>query len=115
MLIRADVLVENFRAGVMDKLGYSWDWLKERYPQLIFASISGFGQTGPYSNRPAYDMVVQAMGGIMSVTGEQGGLPARIGASIDLGAGLYATDRHTVCPDPARQHRRGTASGCVHA
>ncbi len=92
MLIRADVLVENFRAGVMDKLGYSWDWLKERYPQLIYASISGFGQTGPYSNRPAYDMVVQAMGGIMSVTGEQGGLPARIGVSIgDLGAGLYAT------------------------
>ncbi|MBY4899173.1 CaiB/BaiF CoA-transferase family protein [Cupriavidus sp. AU9028] len=92
MLASADVLVENFRAGVMDKLGYSWEALHARFPRLIYASISGFGQTGPYRNRPAYDMVVQAMGGLMSVTGELGGNPSRVGVSIgDIGAGLYAT------------------------
>ncbi|TWG87284.1 CoA:oxalate CoA-transferase [Cupriavidus gilardii J11] len=92
MLARADVLVENFRAGVMDKLGYTWEALHARYPRLVYASISGFGQTGPYRNRPAYDMVVQAMGGLMSVTGEAGGNPSRVGVSIgDIGAGLYAT------------------------
>lgn len=92
MLEGADVLVENFRAGVMEKLGYTWEALHARYPRLVFASISGFGQTGPYRNRPAYDMVVQAMGGLMSVTGEVGGNPARVGVSIgDIGAGLYAT------------------------
>lgn len=92
MLASADVLVENFRAGVMDKLGYTWDQLHARFPRLVYASISGFGQTGPYRNRPAYDMVVQAMGGLMSVTGEPGGNPARVGVSIgDIGAGLYAT------------------------
>jgi CoA:oxalate CoA-transferase len=92
MLEKADVLVENFRAGVMEKLGYTWDALHAKYPRLIYASISGFGQTGPYRNRPAYDMVVQAMGGLMSVTGELGGSPSRVGVSIgDIGAGLYAT------------------------
>lgn len=92
MLETADVLIENFRAGVMEKLGYTWAALHARYPRLVFASISGFGQTGPYRNRPAYDMVVQAMGGLMSVTGEAGGNPARVGVSIgDIGAGLYAT------------------------
>lgn len=92
MLASADVLVENFRAGVMDKLGYTWEMLHARFPRLVYASISGFGQTGPYRNRPAYDMVVQAMGGLMSVTGEPGGNPARVGVSIgDIGAGLYAT------------------------
>lgn len=92
MLESADVLVENFRAGVMDKLGYTWETLRARFPRLVYASISGFGQTGPYRNRPAYDMVVQAMGGLMSVTGEPGGNPARVGVSIgDIGAGLYAT------------------------
>lgn len=92
MLEKADILVENFRAGVMEKLGYTWEALHAKYPRLIYASISGFGQTGPYRNRPAYDMVVQAMGGLMSVTGELGGSPSRVGVSIgDIGAGLYAT------------------------
>ncbi|CAG9168133.1 Acetyl-CoA:oxalate CoA-transferase [Cupriavidus laharis] len=92
MLATADVLVENFRAGVMEKLGFTWEDLHARYPRLVYASISGFGQTGPYRARPAYDMVVQAMGGLMSVTGEAGGNPARVGVSIgDIGAGLYAT------------------------
>lgn len=92
MLDSADVLVENFRPGVMEKLGYTWEALHAQYPSLVYASISGFGQTGPYRNRPAYDMVVQAMGGLMSVTGEVDGNPARVGISIgDIGAGLYAT------------------------
>ena len=91
LLETADVLVENFRPGTMEKLGYGWEALQARYPQLVFTSVSGFGQTGPYSRRPAYDMVVQAMGGIMSLTGQPGGDPTRVGVSIgDLGAGLYA-------------------------
>ncbi|MBU3565196.1 CaiB/BaiF CoA-transferase family protein [Polynucleobacter sp. MWH-HuK1] len=91
LLETADVLVENFRPGTMEKLGYSWEVLHQRYPKLVFTSVSGFGQTGPYSKRPAYDMVVQAMGGIMSLTGQPGGPPTRVGVSIgDLGAGLYA-------------------------
>ena len=92
LLARADVLVENFRPGVMDRLGYGWSALHTRYPRLIYAAVSGFGQTGPFKDRPAYDMVVQAMGGIMSVTGTPGGPPVRVGTSIgDITAGLFAT------------------------
>ncbi len=91
LLERADVLIENYRPGTMEKLGYGWDLLHARFPQLVFTSVSGFGQTGPYSGFPAYDMVVQAMSGMMSVTGPEGGGPCRVGVSIgDLGAGLYA-------------------------
>ena len=91
LLATADVLVENFRPGTMEKLGYGWDLLHERYPRLVMTSISGFGQTGPYRGFPAYDMVVQAMSGMMSVTGNPGMGPCRVGVSIgDLGAGLYA-------------------------
>lgn len=88
----ADVLVENFRPGVMARLGYDWNTLKERYPRLVMASISGFGQDGPYRERAAYDMVAQAMGGIMSITGYPETGPTRVGVSIgDLAAGLFAT------------------------
>lgn len=91
LLARADVLIENYRGGTMEKLGYGWESLKEKYPQLIYAAVSGFGHTGPYANRPAYDMVVQAMGGIMSLTGHPGTPPTRVGSSIgDLTAGLFA-------------------------
>lgn len=87
---QADVLVENFRPGTMEKLGYGWDVLHERHPRLIYAATSGFGHSGPYSRRPAYDMVVQAMGGIMSLTGTPGGPPSRVGSSIgDITAGLF--------------------------
>jgi CoA:oxalate CoA-transferase len=90
LLEKADVLVENFRPGTMEKLGYGWETLHKRYPQLIYAAASGFGHTGPHSKDPAYDMVVQGMGGIMSVTGFPGGEPTRIGMSIgDVGSGLY--------------------------
>jgi len=90
LLGSADVLVENYRPGTMDKLGLGWDVLHEKFPRLIFAAVSGFGQTGPYAKKPAYDMVVQAMGGIMSLTGHPGGPPTRVGSSIgDITAGLF--------------------------
>jgi len=90
LLERADVLAENFRPGAMERLGYGWDALRARYPRLIYAAVSGFGHTGPYAERPAYDVIVQAMGGIMSLTGWPGGPPTRVGTSIgDIAAGLF--------------------------
>ena len=90
LLAGADVLVENFRPGVMERLGYGWSRLRPRHPRLVMASTSGFGQTGPYAGRPAYDAVVQAMGGIMSLTGHPGSPPTRVGTSIgDIAAGLF--------------------------
>ena len=90
ILSRADVLVENFRPGAMQRLGYGWESLHARHPRLVCAAISGFGQTGPLATRPAYDLVVQAMGGIMSITGQPGAAPTRVGTSIgDIAAGLF--------------------------
>jgi len=90
LLQRADVIIENFRPGTMQRLGLGWEALHKRYPKLIYASTSGFGQTGPYAKRAAYDIIAQAMGGIMSVTGHEGGPPTRVGSSIgDLGAGMF--------------------------
>lgn len=92
LLEHADVLVENFRGGTMERLGYGWDALHARWPSLIYAAVSGFGHTGPYAQRPAYDMVVQAMGGVMSITGHPGGPPTRVGTSVgDITAGLFTT------------------------
>jgi CoA:oxalate CoA-transferase len=88
----SDVLVENYRPGTMEKLGYGWDVLHAKYPNLIYGAASGFGDNGPYSKRAAYDMVVQGMGGIMSMTGQPNAPPTRVGVSIgDLAAGLYLT------------------------
>jgi CoA:oxalate CoA-transferase len=88
---RADVLMENFRPGVMDRLGLGWEALSARNPRLVYASVSGFGQTGPWRARPAYDTVVQAAAGLFAVTGDPDGEPAKMGTSIaDLSAGLYA-------------------------
>jgi CoA:oxalate CoA-transferase len=90
LLAKADVLVENYRPGTMEKLGYGWDALHARYPRLIYAAASGFGHSGPYSRRAAYDMVVQGMGGIMSLTGHEGAPPTRVGTSVgDITAGLF--------------------------
>ena len=86
----ADVLVENFRPGVTSRLGVGYETLSELNPRLIYASISGFGQTGPCADRPGYDLIAQAMSGIMSVTGEPGGAPVKAGVPVaDLAAGLY--------------------------
>ncbi len=90
LLARADILLENYRPGVMARLGYGWDTLHQRHPRLIYGAVSGFGHTGPDADKPAYDMVVQARGGVMSITGEEGGPPVRVGASIgDIVAGMY--------------------------
>jgi crotonobetainyl-CoA:carnitine CoA-transferase CaiB-like acyl-CoA transferase len=86
----ADALVENFRPGVTKKLGIDYETLEEINPRLIYASISGFGQTGPYATRAGYDLIAQGMSGVMSVTGEPGGPPAKCGIPIgDLSAGLF--------------------------
>lgn len=87
---KADVVMENFTPGTLDRLGIGWDVLSARNPRLILSSTSGFGQTGPYRDRPALDIIVQAMGGVMSITGEPDGPPLRPGVSYgDLVAGLY--------------------------
>lgn len=88
----SDVLLENMRPGVMDKLGFGWEKLHEINDKLIFASISGFGQKGEYAHRPGYDLIAQAMGGSMSITGQPGDDPLRAGIAIgDIMAGLNAT------------------------
>ena len=108
LLEGADVLVENFRPGAMEKLGYGWDVLHDRHPRLIYAAASGFGHSGPYSKRPAYDMVVQGMGGIMSLTGQPGGPPTRVGTSVgDITAGLFTAVGVTT----ALYHRAVTGEG----
>ena len=90
LLARADILLENYRPGVMERLGYGWEALHTRHPRLIYGAVSGFGHSGPDSGKPAYDMVVQARGGVMAITGEEGGPPVRVGASIgDIVAGMY--------------------------
>jgi CoA:oxalate CoA-transferase len=90
MVRKADVVVENFRPGTMDKLGLSYETLSKLNPRLIYASNSGFGQTGPLAKNPAYDTIIQAMCGIMSVTGFPDGPPTRVGTSLsDLCAGVF--------------------------
>ena len=90
LLSRADILVENYRPGVMERLGYGWEDIHQQYPGLIYGAVSGFGHSGPDALRPAYDMVVQARGGIMSITGEKDREPVRVGASVgDIVAGMF--------------------------
>jgi crotonobetainyl-CoA:carnitine CoA-transferase CaiB-like acyl-CoA transferase len=88
----ADVVLENFRPGVMKRLGLDWEELHRRNPRLVLGSVSGFGQTGPYASRGGFDLMIQAMSGLMSVTGPKDGPPYRIPLAIsDVGAGLYLT------------------------
>ncbi len=90
LVSKADILLENYRPGVMRKLGLDYAVLHARQPRLVYAACSGFGQTGPYAARGAYDMIVQGMGGIMSITGEPGRPPVRVGVSIgDIAAALF--------------------------
>ena len=87
----ADVLVENFSPGTIARLGFGYEAVRERNPGIIFASISGFGQEGPSANRTAYDLIVQGMSGMMSITGEAGGMPTKLGIPIaDIAAGMFA-------------------------
>ena len=86
-----DVLVENFRTGVLDKMGLGVQALRDRNPRLIYCSVSGYGRTGPYAKRPGYDVVIQAEGGMMGITGPVDGPPSRVGVPIvDITAGMFA-------------------------
>lgn len=93
LLHDADVLVENFTPGTMQDLGLAYDTLKAEFPRLIYCSISGYGQTGPYRERPGFDFAIQAEGGIMSITGPVDGEPSKVGVPIaDITTGLFATN-----------------------
>ncbi|WP_177209259.1 CaiB/BaiF CoA transferase family protein [Natronobacterium haloterrestre] len=88
----ADVFVENFRVGTLEEWGLGYEDLREENDDLIYCSLSGYGEWGPYAEKPAYDLIMQAEGGLMSITGEEGREPVRVGVAIaDIGAGMYAT------------------------
>jgi CoA:oxalate CoA-transferase len=105
---KGDVLVENYRPGTLERLDLGYERLRAENPRLIYAAVSGFGQTGPWSRRPAYDMIVQALGGLMSVTGPPGGPPTKAGTSIgDITGGLFLLAGIT----SALYHRARTGAG----
>src|SRR3954464_6499947 len=88
----ADILIENYRPGAMKRLGLGYEVLKEVNPRLVYTSISGFGQSGPWADRPGFDLMAQAMSGVMSVTGYPGGPPVKAGVPVaDIGCALFAT------------------------
>jgi crotonobetainyl-CoA:carnitine CoA-transferase CaiB-like acyl-CoA transferase len=108
LLAHCDILVENFKVGALAKYGLGWEQLKAQYPRLIYCSITGFGQTGPYAPRPGYDALIQAMGGVMSLTGEPNGSPQKVGVPVaDLFAGLYGC----IGILAALNHRNNTGEG----
>ena len=90
LIAESDILVENFKVGALAKYGLGYEQLHAKFPRLVYCSITGFGQTGPYAPRPGYDSLIQGMGGVMSLTGEPEGLPQKVGVPVaDLFAGLY--------------------------
>jgi len=106
--LKADVLVENFKTGNLARYGLGYDDLKEANPKLVYCSITGFGQTGPYSSRPGYDFLIQGMGGIMSLTGEADGEPQKVGVPIaDIMSGMFAA----VAVNGALRHAAVTGEG----
>jgi crotonobetainyl-CoA:carnitine CoA-transferase CaiB-like acyl-CoA transferase len=108
LLGACDILAENFKVGALAKYGLGWEQLQPKHPKLIYCSITGFGQDGPYAPRPGYDALVQAMGGVMSLTGDPGGSPQKVGIPIaDLFAGLYGC----IGILAALNHRNATGQG----
>jgi len=108
LLEHADILVENYKVGGLAKYGLGYAQLRARFPRLVYCSITGFGQTGPYAHRAGYDFLIQGMGGIMSLTGEPTGLPMKVGVGIaDIMTGMYAT----VGILAALRHRDATGQG----
>jgi crotonobetainyl-CoA:carnitine CoA-transferase CaiB-like acyl-CoA transferase len=108
LLEHCDILVENFKVGALAKYGLGYEQLKAKHPRLIYCSITGFGQTGPYAPRPGYDALIQAMGGVMSLTGEPKGSPQKVGVPVaDLFAGLYGC----IGILAALNHRHATGQG----
>ncbi len=90
LIAQSDILVENFKVGALAKYGLGYEQLHAKFPKLVYCSITGFGQTGPYAPRPGYDSLIQGMGGVMSLTGEPDGQPQKVGVPVaDLFAGLY--------------------------
>ena len=111
LAVQCDVLVENFRLGGLAKYGLSYEQLKPDCPRLVYCSITGFGHTGPYASKPGYDVLIQGMGGFMSITGEPEGAPQKAGVPIaDLMAGMYAA----VAINAALRHREASGEGqCI--
>lgn len=108
MIAQSNVLVENFKTGGLAKYGLGYDQLKDEFPGLIYCSITGFGQTGPYAERPGYDVLIQGMGGLMSMTGEPDGVPMKTAVPVaDLMAGMYAG----VAINAALRHQALTGEG----
>jgi len=108
LLAQSDILVENYKVGGLAKYGLAYEQIKDRYPGLIYCSVTGFGHTGPYATRPGYDFLIQGMGGIMSLTGVPDGEPMKVGVGIaDVMTGMYAT----VGILAALQHRQRTGQG----
>jgi crotonobetainyl-CoA:carnitine CoA-transferase CaiB-like acyl-CoA transferase len=108
LIAQCDILVENFKTGDLARYGLSWDDLKGEFPGLVYCSITGFGQTGPYAAHAGYDYLAQAMGGIMSLTGEVEGEPMKVGVGIaDLMCGMYAATAMLA----ALRHRDATGKG----
>ena len=116
MVKKADVVVENFRPDVKKRLGIDYKDLRKINPRIVYASISGFGQTGPYAERPGFDQIAQGMGGLMSITGLPGQGPVRVGIPIaDLSAGLFCATGHHGCAARTRKIRQGPACGDLAA
>lgn len=110
---QADIIVENFRPGVLQRLGFGYDAISRIAPQLIYCSVSGYGQTGPYAKKGAFDVAVQAISGVMSVTGEDGGSPVKCGVPVgDFSAGLYAAFCIMAAVNQRRTTGRGTNIDC---
>jgi crotonobetainyl-CoA:carnitine CoA-transferase CaiB-like acyl-CoA transferase len=108
LIAQCDILVENFKVGALAKYGLGYEQLHAKFPGLVYCSITGFGQTGPYAPRPGYDSLIQAMGGVMSLTGEPAGLPQKVGVPVaDLFAGLYGC----IGVLAALRHREATGQG----
>ncbi|MGB8873159.1 MAG: CaiB/BaiF CoA-transferase family protein, partial [Desulfobaccales bacterium] len=108
LALRSDVLIENYKVGTLQKMGLGYQDLRRENPRLIYCSITGFGQNGPYKDKPGYDFMIQGMGGIMSFTGEPDGPPMKVGVAIvDITAGLFATSAILA----ALRHRDLTGEG----
>jgi crotonobetainyl-CoA:carnitine CoA-transferase CaiB-like acyl-CoA transferase len=108
LVAQSDILCENFKVGALAKYGLGYEQLRGRFPRLVYCSITGFGQTGPYAPRPGYDSLIQAMGGVMSLTGDPDGQPQKVGIPLaDLFAGLYGC----IGVLAALRHRDATGEG----
>jgi len=108
LIAKCDILAENFKTGGLAKYGLAYDQIKDQFPGLVYCSVTGFGHTGPYAPRPGYDVLLQGMGGFMSVTGEPDGQPQKSGIPVaDIMAGMYAA----VAINAALRHRELTGEG----